>query len=315
MKALQQRMAGKGVQILKNRHLRSRRTKDEIRQLESQILDVLSGDHPQSIRHVFYRMTDPRLPVPIAKTDQGYKQVQNRITSMRRSGLLRYDWIADSSRHAFHVHTFQDAGELIRAFGGLYRADLWKQTEVYCEVWVESRSIAGILRRDCEELAVSLYPCVGFASLTFLYDAAQEINLYAETKESVEIIYIGDYDPAGVLIDQKVEAGLREHVYEDLEINFHRVAINPDQIREYDLPSKPRNARDRRRLDIQETVEAEAMPAATLRAILRDRIEDYLPEDALEVAKEVERHEQEGLEMLGELVSERGLGDIMAGGD
>ena len=48
MKALRQRMAGKGVQILKKRHLRSRRTKDEIRQLESQILDVLSGDHPQS---------------------------------------------------------------------------------------------------------------------------------------------------------------------------------------------------------------------------------------------------------------------------
>ena len=34
-------------------------------------MDVLSVDHPQSVRHVFYRMTDPRLPVPIAKTDQG----------------------------------------------------------------------------------------------------------------------------------------------------------------------------------------------------------------------------------------------------
>ena len=57
------------------------------------------------------------------------------------------------------------------------------------------------------------------------------------------------------------------------------------------------------------------MPAATLRAILRERIEDCLPEDALKVAKEVERSEQEGLEMLGELVSKRGLGGVRVLGD
>jgi hypothetical protein len=38
---------------------RRRRTKGEVEQLERQILDVLEEDHPESIRHVFYRMTNP----------------------------------------------------------------------------------------------------------------------------------------------------------------------------------------------------------------------------------------------------------------
>ena len=41
-----------------------RRTKAEIETFEAQIYNELLADNPQSVRHVFYRMTDPRLPVP-----------------------------------------------------------------------------------------------------------------------------------------------------------------------------------------------------------------------------------------------------------
>ena len=44
-------------------------TKDQLGQLHEQILDVFREDHPQSVRHVFYRMTAPRLPVPVLKTE------------------------------------------------------------------------------------------------------------------------------------------------------------------------------------------------------------------------------------------------------
>ena len=60
--------------------VRSRRTGEETAQLEAQIYAVLATDHPQSVRHVFYRMTDPRLPVFVEKSDHGYKQVQLRMT-------------------------------------------------------------------------------------------------------------------------------------------------------------------------------------------------------------------------------------------
>ena len=69
---------------------RRRRTRTEIEQLDRQILDVLAEDHPQSVRHVFYRMTNPRLAEPVEKSDKGYRHVQDRVVKLRRSGVLPY---------------------------------------------------------------------------------------------------------------------------------------------------------------------------------------------------------------------------------
>ena len=77
---------------------RKRLTGAGIRQLENQIFKVLESDHPQSVRHVFYRMTDPRLKVPVEKTESGYRQVKDRLVRMRRAGAVPYGWISDATR-------------------------------------------------------------------------------------------------------------------------------------------------------------------------------------------------------------------------
>ena len=49
---------------------RSRRgTKAQVQVLESQIYLVCEADHPVTVLHVFYRMTDPSLPEPVEKTE------------------------------------------------------------------------------------------------------------------------------------------------------------------------------------------------------------------------------------------------------
>ena len=77
---------------------------------------------------------------------------------------------------------------------------------------------------------------------------------------------------------------------------------------EYDLPTKPRKASDARRLDITETVEAEAMPAATLRDLLRSSVEGLLPDRAVEDMEEADEEGREGLERMAELLDQHGLG-------
>jgi hypothetical protein len=113
---------------------RDRRTKERMQTLDRQILDVLHEDHPQSIRHVYYRMTNPRLVEPVPKTDKGYKQVQARCTVLRRNGSLPYGWLVDSTRRGYHVDTFNGKGDFLRRMKGLYRADLWEFADHYCEV-------------------------------------------------------------------------------------------------------------------------------------------------------------------------------------
>lgn len=271
---------------------RRRRTRGEVEQLEEQILAVLREDHPQSVRHVFYRMTNPRLPEPVEKSDRGYSQVQDRITKLRRAGLLPYGWITDATRRGYHTVTYRTAAEALRSWQGRYRGDLWMEAGAYVEVWCESRSIAGVIQDVCEELAVSLYPAGGFTSLTLAFQSAEYINQVAAGGLPVVVIYIGDYDPAGVLIDAKIEQELRTHLHPTVDLTFERIAITPDQIEAYNLPTKPRKAGEKRAQHIRETVEAEAMPAWMMRDLLRARVEAFLPSGALEAARAAEESER-----------------------
>ena len=283
---------------------RERRTRTQVEQLDQQIIDVLVEDHPQSVRHVFYRMTNPRLPEPVDKSDRGYRHVQHRIVELRRSGRLPYGWITDATRRGYFTNTYQDASDFLRRMHGLYRADLWQSSDYYCEVWVESRSLAGVVQEDCQELAVSLYPAGGFTSISLAYQAAEFINEEHNGREVV-IFYIGDYDPAGVIIDVAIERELRQHLDFGVSLDFRRIAITPLQIAEHDLPTKPRKSGDKRSLHIAETVEAEAMPAGIMRQLLRHHIEALLPPHALEIARAAELSERDHLLTMARMAGGR----------
>lgn len=220
-------------------------------------------------------MTDPRLAEPVPKTEQGYKQIQKRVVEMRRAGRLPYGWITDASRMRWHVPTYRDPIEFVRAQARAYRFGLWGDADVLVEVWCESKSIAGMIHEECKRLAVSLYPCGGFASASYAWQAAQGYAPY----QAVEIVYVGDYDPAGVLVDVALARELP--TLTTTPIRFDRVAVNENQIAEFDLPTKPRKATDTRAPEVDDTVEAEAMPAPTLRALVRDAVERHLTPDAL----------------------------------
>lgn len=262
--------------------------------LDAQLLDLLDVDGPLSVRHCFYRLTDPRRPVYVPKTQNGYRRVQRRLTDLRRAGTLPYGRLVDSTRLGHHTETYSGACDFLERVAGFYRQHLWADSYHRVEVWCESDSIGGVLRQTCRELAVSLYATRGFSSLTQLHGAAQEIN--ASGAEEAVVMYIGDFDAAGLLIDAKVETELRSHL--DIPLTMRRLAINERQIAEYHLPAKPRKASERRRPDVLATVEAEAMPAGILRDLVRAAVEEYLPAHALAAAKEAEASERAVLKSL-----------------
>jgi hypothetical protein len=219
---------------------RKRRTDAEICILEAQIYRALEQDHLQSVRHVFYRMTDPRLIVPVHKSQKGYAQVQDRILKMRRSGALAYGFIVDLSRNGYVVETYDSPADFLKQRARLYRSNLWAQVGNYCEVWVESRPIASAVRHERNGLAVNLIPTSGFPSASLAYEAARHIN-NSFAHRPVTVLYVGDYDPAGILIDKSAERELRKHLRQDVQLDFRRIAITAEQIVRYDLPTKPRN--------------------------------------------------------------------------
>ena len=284
---------------------RRRRTKAEIEQLNQQIVDEIETYHPQSVRHVYYRMTSLRPPmIVVPKTEDGYNKVGWHITKLRREGRIEYSDIVDSTRSGIHVEAYDDAADFLRSTVNYYRHNIWKKLKTWCLVIVESRSLAGVLEDDCNEFGVSLYPLGGFSSITLLYDAAMRINSEHDDRHVV-VFYIGDYDPAGVHIDRSAEEEIRLHLDPDVSMEFNRLAITEEQIAEYDLPTKPRKKKDKRALHITHTVEAEALPAPIMRQILREEIEYRLPVGALKKAAAAEKREKAKLIEVASQFQER----------
>jgi hypothetical protein len=284
---------------------RVRRTRDHLAQLDQQIIDALVECSPQSVRHVFYLMTNPRLPKPVEKTERGYKHVMKRLIALRESGRVEYDQIVDASRTGYHVATYEDPIAYMYKTASDYRSDVWLQTPYYVEVWCESRSIAGVILQTCQKFGVSLYPAGGYTSISFAYEAAESINWYYKGRE-VRVFYVGDYDPAGIDIDRDIKQKLRRHLKPEVSLTFIRVAITKEQIERYDLPTKPRKKGDRRSPEVEETVEAEAMSPSLLRDLLRNEIEALLPPHALAAARAEDERGRQLIEQLAEGLARKG---------
>ena len=72
---------------------------------------------------------------------------------MRMRQEIPFAWVSDALRRAYHTPTFSGAGDFLRRYASVYRADLWEGfSETYVEVWAESRSLASVLETDCKEL-------------------------------------------------------------------------------------------------------------------------------------------------------------------
>ena len=56
-----------------------------------------------------------------------------------------------------------------------YRRDYWRDLDDYVEVWLEKDALAGVLYRVTDEWGVPLMVTRGFASLSYIHNAAETI--------------------------------------------------------------------------------------------------------------------------------------------
>ncbi len=181
--------------------------------------------------------------------------------------------------------------EALEATSRHYRRDYWRELDEYVEVWLEKEALAGVLFRVTDEWGVPLMVTRGFASLSYIHNAAETIERIGKP---THIYYFGDYDPSGVEIDRNLERRLREFA-PGSEIHFERVAVRRAQIDEYQLPTRPtkRGANHGRGLHEGESVEVDAIPPATLLALVRGVIERHVDPARVAVLDAAETSERE----------------------
>ena len=214
------------------RPIRRRSTKAEVERRRARLLEIVEAMKPMTVRQVFYQATVRGL---VEKSEAGYTKIQTDLVLMRRSGLLPYYWLADNTRWQRKPTTFNGIEEALEATASFYRKSLWTDADAYVEVWLEKDALAGVVYPITSVFDVPLMVARGYASLSFLHNAAEHIN---ELDVPAYIYHLGDYDPSGVNAGEKIEETLRE-LASDAEINFERIAVTPEQIADWDLPTRP----------------------------------------------------------------------------
>jgi hypothetical protein len=161
--------------------------------------------------------------------------------------------------------------------------------QAYAEVWLEKDALAGVVNPVTSAYDVPLMVSRGYASLSFLHSAAEQI---AELEVPAFIYHLGDHDPSGVNAAEKIEQTLRE-MAPSAEIHFDRVAVTRRQIVTMNLPSRPTKITDSRATKFPGgSVELDAIPPDDLRNLVRGRIERHLPRTELDVLKIAEASER-----------------------
>jgi hypothetical protein len=272
---------------------RVRATKAEVGERREALLAIIDDGKPMTVRQVFYQATVRGL---IEKAESGYAKVQTDLTIMRRTGELPYDWLADNTRWQRKPKTFDSVEDALKETAAFYRKSLWRDADRYVEIWLEKDALAGVVLPVTAMYDVPLMVARGYASLSFLHSAAECIN---ELIVPAYIYHLGDFDPSGVNAGEKIEETLRE-LAPDAEIYFERIAVTPEQIAEWDLPTRPTKASDTRakRFGSELSVELDAIDPHQLRAIVQEAIERHLPADQFEILKAAEQSEREIISRL-----------------
>jgi hypothetical protein len=109
----------------------------------------------------------------------------------------------------------------------------------------------------------------------------------------VVILHFGDHDPSGRDAADKIERTLREFAPE-IEIEFNRLAVTPEQIEIWRLPARPTKVSDSRSKTWTggESVELDAIDANQLRHLCRAFVEELIPDGwlgSLQAAEDSER--------------------------
>jgi hypothetical protein len=265
---------------------RYRRSKAEVQAIRWAICHTLAEDNPQTVRGLFYQLVSQGV---IEKTEAEYKGTVVRLcVGLRKAGALPYHWLSDNTRWIRKPRTDAGMQAALQRTADCYRRDLWAEQGAYVEVWCEKDALAGVLFEDTSAYDVPLMVSRGFASVTYLYNVGQQI---AAAAKPAFIYYFGDHDPSGVQIPVHVERGLREHA-PHADIHFERVAVTPEQIEYFNLPTRPTKRGSHSRGFEGDSVDLDAIPARTLRRLVRGCIEQHINQEKLRITKLAEESER-----------------------
>lgn len=263
-----------------------RRTKAVIRTLREELYAIVATNRPCSVRQVYYVGIGRLWEKDTGGSRTSYNDVVRNLGVMRENGTLPWGWLIDSTRYVRIDQMYDSMEDALNRTVEHYRRDLWSSQPRRVEVWAESDSTASLVDEVTRKLGVGLYSCKGQAGKEFAHSSAM---VYLSTGKPVTVLYLGDWDPSGLAIPRSLEERLRRYSNDEVPFDLRRLAVTPEQIRQYGLQTHSVNANDssyqrfaeRCRLVglAEQAVEVEAFRPPVLRQLVEDALYALIDND------------------------------------
>ena len=247
-----------------------------------------------TLRQLYYQMVARGY---IENSERSYKNFGNTIADGRLTGLIDWDRIVDRTRNLRENSHFDSPAEIMQAVVASYQNDKWERQPYRVEVWVEKDALIGVLDGVCRDLDVPYFSCRGYTSQSEMWAAGRRLIHWRDRGQTPVILHLGDHDPSG--IDMTRDIIDRLTLFSG-DIELERLALNWDQVEQYNPPPNPTKLTDARaegyvaRFGL-ESWELDALDPATISTLIEDAVGRFRDEDLWNEAVE---EEQAGLAEL-----------------
>jgi hypothetical protein len=247
-----------------------------------------------TLRQLYYQFVSRGL---IPNRQSEYKRLGDLVNEGRLAGLIDWERIVDRTRFLRSLAHWDDPAEIVRASAEQFRHDKWAKQPTRPEVWIEKDALVGVIEGVCEGLDVAYFAARGYNSSSAQWAAAQRIEGYLDADQDVTIFHLGDHDPSGIDMSRdltdRLELFLEGDGYDLQRVNVVRVALNFDQVQQYNPPPNPVKETDSRHTGYRaahgdDCWELDALEPTVIADLIREAIEGLQEPELWDEAIEAE---------------------------
>jgi hypothetical protein len=258
------------------------------------IRDYQAQGFTLTLRQLYYQFVSRDI---IPNKQSEYKRLGSVINDGRLAGLIDWSAIEDRTRNVKTISVWTTPAQIIRAVANQYKQDLWADQQFRPEVWIEKDALVGVIEPVCTRYRVPYFACRGYSSQSEQYSAGKRFEQRKRAGQTTIVIHLGDHDPSG--IDMTRDNADRLTMFARYGIEVRRIALNMDQVLQYNPPPNPAKETDSRAAPYIERFgesswELDALEPTVIDQLISDELDGMIDPDLWEAAKG-EEDEQRGL--------------------
>lgn len=269
-----------------------------IRQANKIIAEYQAAGFTLTLRQLYYQFVSRDL---IPNKQSEYKKLGSIINDARLSGHIDWDAIEDRTRNIRKLAVWKSPQSILDAVAEQYREDAWKEQPTHLEAWIEKDALLGVIEGVCDEWRVPYFACRGYTSQSEQYASGKRFTAAAARGQKVIVIHLGDHDPSGIDMTRDNADRLAMFTGYSGAVEVRRLALNFNQVEQYDPPPNPAKMTDSRFEGYVERFgescwELDALDPQVIAALIRDEITGIVDHDAWNTSIERETERRSDLE-------------------